>query len=422
MNDFAQLVLILFVANTAVSLILDWLNHQYVVKHQNAVPTAFSDMIDLHTYQKSTQYSLAKLRFSAVTTIYDCALTIIVLFSGVLPWTWNLLISAFGLSLWGQTCAFLILFFVLQIFHLPFEWWMQFRLEERFGFNKSSLKLWITDKIKYSILTFALGFVLLSLLLLFFRQFPKTWWIIGFVLIFGFQLLMMVLYPKLILPLFNKLTPLENGELKNRLMALAEHTGFKAQTIDVIDGSKRSGHSNAYFTGFGKFRRIVLFDTLINQLSIDELEAVLAHEIGHYKCGHVPKMLIMSGAIMFSGFGLLHILSSWPTFFTSFGLENTIGFSETHMTLALILFFLIIPTLFFWVSPFVALWTRKHEYEADEFAHNACRSSNPLIRALHKLHTKNLSNLTPHPWYSAFHYSHPTLIEREAALKQLDSE
>lgn len=420
MNQFAQLILILLIANALVSLFLDWLDFRHVIKNKDQVPETFRNTIDQSTYEKSVQYSLAKLRFSGISTVYDCIFTAILLFSGILPWAWEHLIHIFGVSLWGQTCTLLAFFFVLQIFHWPFDWWSQFRLEERFGFNKSTIKLWITDKIKYGILAFAFGFVLISMILYFFQIFPQSWWVIGFASIFVFQLLMMILYPQLILPLFNKLTPLEEGELKTRLMNLAERTGFKAKTIEVIDGSKRSTHSNAYFTGFGKFRRIVLFDTLINQLSIEELEAVLAHEIGHYKCGHIPKMLLLSGFLLFSGFGLLHILSSWPTFFSAFGLQHVTGFTEAHMTLVLILFSLVIPILLFWVNPFIALWTRKHEYEADAFAHNACGSSNPLILALRKLHTKNLSNLTPHPWYSAFHYSHPTLIEREAALKSLD--
>jgi STE24 endopeptidase len=299
---------------------------------------------------------------------------------------------------------------LLSLPGLPFDWWEQFRLEQKFGFNKSTPALWITDKLKGTLLLFAIGFPLLAALLMVVRWTGEAWWLWGFALVFGFQLLMVVLYPKLILPLFNKLTPLPEGELRDRLMALGERTGFRAQTIEVIDGSKRSGHSNAYFTGFGRFRRIVLFDTLIAQLTAEELEAVLAHEIGHYRRGHIPKMITMSAVMLLVGFAVIAWLARSPWFNLAF------GFPPGEVAPSFLLFGLLSGSVTFWFSPLFNLLSRKYEYEADAFARDAMHGPAAMIGALRKLAQKNLSNLTPHRWFSGFYYSHPTLVEREAAL------
>jgi STE24 endopeptidase len=239
-----------------------------------------------------------------------------------------------------------------------------------------------------------------------------TWWLWGFALVFGFQLLMLVLYPKLILPLFNKLTPLPEGELRTRLMALGDRTGFRARTIEVIDGSKRSSHSNAYFTGFGRFRRIVLFDTLIAQMSSEELEAVLAHEIGHYRRGHIPKMIALSAVMMFGGFAVVAWLARSPWFNPAF------GFQPAQLAPSFLLFGLLSGAVTFWFTPLANLLSRRYEYEADAFARDAMGGPVAMIGALRKLAQKNLTNLTPHPWFSGFYYSHPTIVEREAALNR----
>jgi STE24 endopeptidase len=258
-----------------------------------------------------------------------------------------------------------------------------------------------------------IGFPLAWGLLALVRWVGSAWWIWGFALIFGFQLLMMVLYPKLILPLFNKLAPLPEGEQRTRLLALADRTGFRAQTIEVMDGSKRSGHSNAFFTGFGRFRRIVLFDTLVAQLAQDELEAVLAHEIGHYKRGHIPKMLAAMAALQLAAFAAVAGLADAPWFNPAFGLPAG-ALAPTFMV-----FGLCGGLVTFWFSPLGNFISRKHEYEADAFARDAMGSPAPLVGALRKLAQKNLTNLTPHDLYSAIYYSHPTIIERERALARM---
>jgi len=222
---------------------------------------------------------------------------------------------------------------------------------------------------------------------------------------------MLVLYPKLILPWFNKLTPLPDGELRDRLLALGDRTGFRAKAIEIMDGSKRSGHSNAFFTGFGRFRRIVLFDTLMKDLAPEQLEAVLAHEIGHYRRGHIPKMLAVSALMQLAGFALIAWLARSTWFNLSF------GFPPGELAPSLLLFGLLSGLVTFWFTPIGNLFSRKHEYEADDFAREAMGGPQALRGALRKLAQNNLSNLTPHPWFSAFYYSHPTLVERERALQ-----
>ncbi len=228
-----------------------------------------------------------------------------------------------------------------------------------------------------------------------------------------FQLVMLVLAPIIILPLFNKFTPLAEGSLRERLLALGQRTGFTARTIQVMDGSKRSRHSNAFFTGFGRFRKIVLFDTLIQQLSEPELEAVLAHEIGHYKKRHIPKMLAWSAFTTLAGFFVLSWFAKQEWFYRGFGFPYEPG----RIAPALLLFALLAGTVTFWLSPLAHWWSRKYEYQADAYAARTMNETQSLVGALRKLNEKNLSNLTPHPLYSGFYYSHPTLLERERALE-----
>ncbi|MCH6258829.1 M48 family metallopeptidase [Puniceicoccaceae bacterium K14] len=395
---------------TGTELLLEFLNRSQVRKYSDGLPQALEGVMDDETFAKSNKYTLAKSKFGSWEMLFDAAVLAVVILAGVLPalfqwWT--------GFAGESNLSSALFLIFVMVLFSvpgIPFEYYSQFKLEERFGFNRSTVKLWIMDKVKGSLVGFVIGFPLLWLLINLVGWLGDYWWIYGFGIMFVFQIVMMVLYPMVIMPLFNKLSPLEEGELRDRLMALSDRTGFKAQTIQVIDGSKRSSHSNAYFTGFGKFRRIVLYDTLIEQLGHEELEAVLAHEIGHYKKGHIPKMIASSAVMMFLGFFAVDYLASSEWFFEGFGFESA------NLGIAFLLFSMIGGLFTFWLSPIFNKLSRKHEYEADDFAKNAVGSSAPLSRALRGLSEKNLSNLTPHPAYSAFHYSHPTLIEREQAM------
>lgn len=390
------------------------LNRGEVRRHATRAPAAVSAIMDDATYAKAVRYTLARSKFSAVSEVFGTGIVILALASGVLPW---LFLTIVGVSapdaVWSHAVFILAAFALLAVPSLPFDWWETFHLEARHGFNQTTPRLWLTDKAKAALLAAGIGFPLLWLLLSLVHWVGDAWWLWGFAVLFVVQLSMIVLYPKLILPLFNKLTPLPEGELRARLIALGERAGFRAKTIEVIDGSKRSGHSNAYFTGFGRFRRIVLFDTLIAQLGANELEAVLAHEIGHYRRGHIPKMIAVSALMQLAGFASLAWLARSPWFDTGF------GFPAGALAPAFLLFGLLSGVVTFWFSPVLNFFSRKHEYEADAFARESLGDAGSMIGALRKLAQKNLTNLTPHPWFSAFFYSHPTLVERERALQRL---
>ena len=403
-------VVVLMVLHLGGELLLDELNRREVRRHAAEAPPAVAAMMDAASYAKSVDYTQAKLRFGMITEVFDTLMLALVVFSGVLPWLYARFTPLAPARSWIDALFLLVVGALLSVPSLPFDWWGQFRLEARFGFNQSTLGLWIADKLKGAALALVIGFPLLWALLSLVRWVGQWWWLWGFALLFVFQLAMIVLYPKLILPLFNKLTPLAEGDLRTRLLALADRTGFRARTIEVIDGSKRSGHSNAFFTGFGRFRRIVLFDTLMNQLAAEELEAVLAHEIGHYRRGHIPKMLALSAAMQLAAFAAIAWLAQSTWFNPAF------GFAAGALAPAFLLFGLLSGLVTFWFTPLANVFSRKHEYEADAFAREAMGGPAFLVAALRKLAQKNLSNLTPHPWYSGFHYSHPTLVERERAL------
>lgn len=404
---------VLLVLKFITSMILDWINLRYLQGRSGAVPDGFREYIDLSTYRQSIDYTVAKIRFSLVNHCYDACVLMIVILSGLLPWLYTSLSAIAGMGIWGQAGVLFSVATLLSIPGLPFDWWSTFRLEERFGFNKSTQTLWFVDKFKGLLLGFVIGYPLLALLICLVTSAGALWWVWGFVIFFLFQLLMAVAYPMFIMPLFNKMEPLQAGALKDRLFALADRTGFKAKTILVIDGSKRSGHSNAFFAGFGRFRRIVLYDTLIEQMGHEALEAVLAHEIGHYKKGHIPKMMIFSALTTVALFALLGWLARGTWFAEAFHFSQHVA---GEFVPVLLLFMLLSGLLTFWLSPFTSRWSRKYEYEADAFARDAMGSAAPLIDALRKLHKKNLSNLIPHPLYSRFYYSHPTLLEREKSL------
>jgi STE24 endopeptidase len=403
----------LIIAKLLAELVLAGLNRMEVRRHSQKAPAAVAAIMDEATYAKSVDYTLAKNRFGVWSMIFDTGVLLLVLSSYVLPKLFADVGAWSPAGKWDDALFILFAGVLLSIPGLPFDWWGQFRLEARFGFNKSTPGLWIMDKVKGLALMFIIGTPLLWALLSLVDWAGASWWIWGFGLMFTFQLLMMVLYPKLIMPLFNKLTPLPDGELKTRLMALADRTGFKAATIEVMDGSKRSGHSNAFFTGFGRFRRIVLFDTLIEQLTPEELEAVLAHEVGHYRRGHVPKMIAMSAAMLLGSFAAIAWLARSDWFNPAF------HFPAHELAPSFLLFGLLSGAVMFWFTPLSNILSRKHEYEADAFARDAVGGAGPLVAALRKLSQKNLSNLTPHPWFSGFYYSHPTLVEREAAMAKV---
>lgn len=416
MHWFALTALVLIAARRLAEWWLDRLNHRHVRAHAAEVPAAFRDFIDGPTYRRSVDYTLAKSRFGRVADAFDTAVLIAVLFTGLMPYVFNFFSSNFGESVWAMAAFLFLSGLALSVVGLPFDWYAQFRLEQRFGFNTTTLRTWLMDRVKGLFLAVLLGVPLLVLMLKVIEWTGAWWWVWAWLLIVSFQLLLMLLAPALIMPLFNKFTPLPEGALRERLFALAERTGFPTRSIDVMDGSKRSRHSNAFFTGFGRFRKIVLFDTLVAQLTEPELEAVLAHEIGHYKKRHVLKLLSVSVVGTLVAFASIAWLARQKWFYQAFGFEPRADFTPAAIVPAMLLFALLAGTISFWLTPLMNLWSRRFEYEADAFARDSMSEAQSLTGALRKLNAKNLSNLTPHPLYSGFYYSHPTLLERERAL------
>jgi STE24 endopeptidase len=417
MLPFAVIALILILARAITELWLSRLNQRHVRAHANAMPRAFRGIIDETTYRRSVDYTLAKNRFGDIANVYDAVVLIAVLFSGVLPWAFRRFSTSFGTSVWAMAGFLFVIGIALSILALPFAWYAQFKLEERFGFNATSTKTWVLDRVKGFLLALLLGYPLLALVLKLIEWTGGNWWLWAAAIVIAFQLLLLLVAPAVIMPLFNKFTPLPEGTLRERLFALAQRTDFPTRSIDVMDGSKRSRHSNAFFTGLGRFRKIVLFDTLISRLTEPELESVLAHEIGHYKKRHVLKLLGVSIAGVFLAFGAIAWLARQQWFYRAFGFEHQGGFASANVVPAMLLFGLMAGAISFWISPVVHIWSRRFEYEADAFARATMGEAQSLIRTLRKLSEKNLSNLTPHPLYSAFYYSHPTLLERERALR-----
>ena len=417
MPPFATIALVLILARVIAELWLSRFNQRHVRAQANEVPPAFRGIIDEATYRRSIDYTLAKSRFGDIANLFDAGLLIALLFSGVLPWAFERFSVSLGTSILAMAGFLFVTGVALSIPGLPFAWYAQFKLEERFGFNTTTTRTWVLDRVKGFLLAGLLGYPLLALVLKLVEWTGANWWLWAAAVLIAFQLLLLLIAPVLIMPLFNKFTPLPEGALRERLFALAQRTNFPTRSIEVMDGSKRSRHSNAFFTGFGRFRKIILFDTLIAQLTEPELESVLAHEIGHYKKRHVLKLLGVSIAGVLVAFAAIAWLAGQRWFYRAFGFEHQAGFAAASVVPAMLLFALLAGTISFWASPFIHIWSRRFEYEADAFARAAMGEARSLILALRKLSEKNLSNLTPHPLYSCFYYSHPTVLERERALQ-----
>jgi len=417
MHPFAIIALVLILARLATELWLSRLNQHHVRRHANEVPSVFRGIIDDTTYRRSVDYTTAKSRFGDIVNLFDAVLLIAVVFSAVLPWAFGKFVASVGTSTLAMAGFLFLIGITLSIPGLPFAWYAQFKIEQRFGFNTTSMNTWIVDRIKGLLLAILLGYPLLVLVLKLIEWAGTNWWVWAAAVVIVFQLLLLLIAPAIIMPLFNKFTPLPEGGLRERLFALALRTHFSTRNIEVMDGSKRSSHSNAFFTGLGRFRKIVLFDTLVAQLTETEVESVLAHEIGHYKKHHVLKLLGVSlvGTVM--AFAAIAWLARQQWFYDAFGFEHQTGFAAPNVVPAMLLFALLAGTITYWVSPLIHIWSRHFEYEADAFAAATMGETQSLIQALRKLSEKNLSNLLPHPLYSGFYYSHPTLLERERALE-----
>ncbi|UUZ78521.1 M48 family metallopeptidase [Polaromonas sp. P1(28)-13] len=385
---------------------------RHVAQHRDKVPAAFAATISLEAHQKAADYTVTKTRFGMLETAFGTALLLGWTLLGGLDALNQMLINS-GLAAYGSLApqlALLAAFGVISgLLDLPFTLYSTFRIEERFGFNKMTFKLWLTDLVKSMLIGAVIGVPIVALILWLMGSAGSLWWLWAWGTWMGFNLLVLVLFPTVIAPMFNKFQPLEDEALKARVTALMQRCGFAAKGLFVMDGSKRSAHANAYFTGFGATKRVVFYDTLLKQLSPGEVDAVLAHELGHFKHKHIIKRIISMFAMSLVGFALLGWLSSQAWFYTGLGVRpNLAGANDA---LALLLFMLVVPLFSFFVSPVFAQFSRKHEFEADAYAVSKTDGKD-LQSALLKLYKDNASTLTPDPIFVKFYYSHPPASER----------
>ena len=413
---------ILFVAFLILTVIVRaWLaarQLRHVLRHRAVVPPEFAEKIPLAAHQKAADYTVAKTKFGLLTLIFNSVVLIGFTLLGGLQW---LSISVFQLTGPGMPyqIGLLVAFTAITgLIDLPFDYYKQFVLEQRFGFNQMSRALFFVDMGKGLLLGAAIGLPLIWVVLTLMDRSGGLWWLYTWLVWSGFQLLMMVLFPSVIAPLFNKFTPLADAALKARIEGLMQRVGFASKGLFVMDGSKRSAHGNAYFSGFGANKRIVFFDTLLARLVPQEIEAVLAHELGHFKLKHIVKRIGMLFAISLAGLALLGYLKNQLWFYSGLGVDPLLLPGQSSDALALILFVLVLPVFTFLLGPLMSLSSRKHEFEADAFAarHTDARD---LVAALVKMYEDNASTLTPDPLHSAFYDSHPPASVRIRHLKQV---
>ncbi|MCB5363302.1 M48 family metallopeptidase [Pusillimonas sp. CC-YST705] len=388
---------------------------RHVALHRNQVPAVFAERIRLASHQRAADYTHAKMQLSLAESFVSAALLIVFTLLGLLQWLDIRMAQIFDNELLRQMALVASVAVISSLVSLPFALWRRFKLDERFGFNRMTPALFISDALKSLLISIVLGAPLLALILWVMDNAGPAWawWAWGIWV--AFNLLILWLFPTVIAPLFNKFTPLEDSVVAERVQKLAQRCGFALNGIFVMDGSKRSAHGNAYFTGFGKARRIVFFDTLLNRLNADEIEAVLAHELGHFKHRHILKRMVATflGALVF--LQVLAWLSQQTWFYTGLGVMPQLGRSNSGM--ALVLFFLVVPVFTFWVSPLAAWFSRKDEFQADQYAASQAPAT-ALVSALVKLYDDNAATLTPDPLYSAYHDSHPPAMIRIARLQQ----
>ena len=389
------------------------LNIGELKKNSSSVPSIFRDHIDFEIYKKSSEYTRIKSYFTIISGIFSSILLLVIILTGTFGHI-DSFINGFGLNHYVEGVVYIFtLSLLFYLIGLPFSIYSQFKIEEKFGFNKMTIGLYIKDQIKNLILSALIISILLFGLFWFMDKTGTFWWIIASVGFIIFQLALSIIYPLLIAPLFNKFAPLQEDDLKDLLKSLAEKLKFRTAGIFVMDGSRRSGHSNAYFTGVGKAKRIVLYDTLVSILSKNQIAAVLAHEIGHYKKHHLIKGLILSFFVTILGFYVVNVFLNYLPLFEAFGFSRV-----SYHGIFIILSFAAGPFTFF-LTPIFTMWSRKHEYEADAFAAENTEFGEDLKEGLIIMSKENLSNLTPHPLYSFYHYSHPTVGERIKAIDKL---
>ena len=411
MTAFTALFLSLLVLTTLIRFWLGRRHIAYIQSHRNTVPPAFASNISLDAHRKAADYSSAKTQLAITESLIQAVLLFAFTLGGGLQWideAWRGVLPE--AEIFRGALVILSAFVISSLIEIPMDYYKAFVVDERFGFNKMTRSMFFTDLIKHAVVGLALGAPLLFAALWLMQGAGNGWWLYLWVLWSGFNLLMLAVYPTVIAPLFNKFSPLTDETLKTRIETLLTRCGFKSQGLYVMDGSRRSSHGNAYFTGFGAAKRVVFFDTLLDRLDADEIEAVLAHELGHFKHKHVIKRIALMFIVSFFGLALLGWLVNQPWFYADLGVANPSNY------MALLLFILVSPVFTFLFRPLLAGYSRKNEFEADEYAATHSNAKH-LVEALVKLYRDNASTLTPDPLHSAFYDSHPPASIRIAKLE-----
>jgi STE24 endopeptidase len=412
MHPFSYIFLAALVAHLAVQVWLARRQIRFVAAHRGAVPAGFASVITAGEHAKAADYTVARQRLGLLELAYDALVLLWLTLGGGIAAIGRLAAAASGSPLLAGTLQVLGVMAVLSLLSLPFSVFRTFRLEQRFGFNRTRPGVFVADQLKGWALGLVLGGLLVACVLWIMTSAGPRWWVVAWLVWMAFTLLITWAWPRLIAPLFNEFTPLEDQALRTRIDALLERCGFHVKSVFVMDGSKRSSHGNAYFTGFGREKRIVFFDTLLTTLTPTQVESVLAHELAHFRLRHIPQRLVVGALMSLAGFALLGWLSAREWFYTSLGVP------EPGPAAALLLFILVTPVFVWLVSPLMAAWSRRHEYEADAFAaeHSDAQA---LADALVTLYKDNASTLTPDPVHSAFYDSHPPPAARIARLLEL---
>ncbi len=403
-QSFSLLFAAFLLATLAVKLWLSSRHIRHIAQHRDAVPAQFAQKIPLAAHQKAADYTIAKTRLKIVLLVVNAAVLLGFTLLGGLQWLSMALFDVAGAGMVYQLGLIAAVTLIGSVVDLPFDYYKQFRLEEQFGFNKMTPGLFFSDMLKHTLVGAAIGLPLIWVTLALMEKAGALWWLYAWLIWCGFQIFMLGFYQNLIAPLFNKFTPLQDESLRSRIEGLMQRVGFASKGLFVMDGSRRSAHGNAYFSGFGAAKRIVFFDTLLSRLAPNEIEAVLAHELGHFKLNHVIQRIAVMFAISLGLLAVLGYLKNQVWFYQGLGVEPMMAASNDAM--ALILFMFALPVFTFLFSPVLSITSRKNEFEADAFAAKHSNSQD-LISALVKLYEDNASTLTPDPLHSAFYDSHP---------------
>ncbi len=409
MIQFSVLLLVflaLFLLRSVTQFYLHRFNLAHLHQYGTTVPAVFQDTVNQETFKKISDYTIDSDRFHMVDSLVHQGLYLLVLLSGFLPWLMKILQSrGIGSIVEGLT-FFALLSLLANLSRIPFSLYDTFVIEERYGFNRMTLRMWVSDLLKSVIIQFLLGGLLLWLLLTLMIHGGEAWWLWAWMLVGSFELMVLWLYPVVIAPLFNKFEPIQNLGLVEQIRDLMKRVGLRVKAVLRMDAGKRSKHTNAYFTGIGKTKRIVLFDTLLESHPEEEILAVLAHEVGHWKKRHVLKQIILLEALSFAIFYVVSKLLKWPL------LYRTFGFDEPTVYVGIFLIGAILSPLGYFFQPLESAISRRFEREADDFVLELTKTAEPMCRALKRLASDNLANLIPHPLYAWFYYSHPPLVER----------